>query len=50
MPEQDKQVIGGHAQVEVQGIGLELPARQPVPGKVALELLDAVLRVMLSST
>ena len=44
--QQDQQVIGGHAQVEVQGVSVKLPAGETFPGKVRLQLLDAVLRVL----
>ena len=46
MTQQYKQVIRRDAQVEVQGIGVKLPAGQAFPGKVALEFFDAILRVL----
>ena len=46
MAQQRKQVVAQRAQRKVQFVGAELSARQPVAGKVAFQLLDAVLRML----
>ena len=46
MAQQRKQVVAQRAQRKVQFVGAALSARQPVAGKVAFQLLDAVRRML----
>ncbi len=49
-PQQREQVPGGGAQMEIQFIGMEVAARQPVGSQVQLQFLDPVLRVFSTPT
>ena len=46
MAQQRKQVVAQRAQRKVQFVDAALSARQPVAGKVAFQLLDAVRRML----